>query len=898
MADEVVARIGNFHLSDEEEDVITIDEEICQQALVACSFSLVGKLLTTKRFKVAAMKESLGRAWGFSKNLSIEEVGDNLFHFRFEDETSCSRVLNGGPWNFENHLLVVQPWEPGMKADQVLFSSVAFWVQLWGLPFEFVTPAIGEVIGRRIGAPLSVDNREVVGEQGRFIRIRVEVPLDKPLKRGGFISLGRGDKIWVDYKFERLNSFCFYCRNLAHEMGDCALKTMDEEKGAVKEAKYGAMVESRWRRISLNGKDVRVGELLDPRKKRQSVGMEGVIGPTGAGLLTLGDSSSGLNKGGPVNFEVDFDVGTERTPCVISKESGGHVEVGLESALKEVIIMDSLDNFNLEANDHFSFGALHSKTPRSSSMEPKKRQTRKRGVSSGAGRGKQPGKENSGILGKKRTLNGKDAMNSECEEQKGGCGGEKRLVLWEKNSVDTRVVTVNPRGLSSGECLLAKLGVKLEILELSTGVMDVRVSDLKGRCSRVIGIYAKDWELQDFRNFIDDIDLIDVGYVGYPFTWNNKREGRANIRIRLDRVVVNSRWRTDFSSGSLHHLKPGGSDHCPILLKYGLGEDYKVPRFIFDAQWAAKEVCGEIENVKGDFDAVEYRRVEDCMRKASAEEEEYWKNKAKVSWLRLGDKNTAFFHAKIVQRRAANRINGLEDSTGTWRESDVEVEGIVFEYFHHIFTSSNPSGTYGSFSNGPNVMSGPGGMTVGFFQKYWDVVGWDITNAVHSFMHSGKLLRAKVLANRLCRILPKASDHGILKIKRILEDYGKVSGQIINSGKSCCFFSVNTPVDKRDRLSQLLGIRRDSSLGNYLGLPTDLSQTRYKIFSYIKDKMRGRTEGWNEFIMNQAGKEVMLNSVALALLSYAMSCVKLLAKLCNELDAMMAKFWWGSKGNE
>lgn len=188
------------------------------------------------------------------------------------------------------------------------------------------------------------------------------------------------------------------------------------------------------------------------------------------------------------------------------------------------------------------------------------------------------------------------------------------------------------------------------------------------------GLDKEDWEQQDFRNFIDDNDLIDVGCVEYPFTWNNKREERANIQMRLDRVVVNPRWRTDFSSGSLHHLKPGGSDHCPILLKYGLDEDYKVPRFIFDTRWAVKEACGEIvrnswgtnfvgsrwfcilqkiklcrkklrrwrgtqrmnlrvkmnelqaqleqENVKGDFDPVEYRRVEDCMRKASAEEEE------------------------------------------------------------------------------------------------------------------------------------------------------------------------------------------------------------------------------------------------------------------------------------
>lgn len=104
----------------------------------------------------------------------------------------------------------------------------------------------------------------------------------------------------------------------------------------------------------------------------------------------------------------------------------------------------------------------------------------------------------------------------------------------------------------------------------------------------------EEWELRDFRSFIDDNDLIDVGYVGYPFTWNNKRSGRANIRMRLDRVVANPRWQTDFPNRALHHLKPGGSDHCPILLRFGLAEVQQIPRFIFYSRWATQEECNSI----------------------------------------------------------------------------------------------------------------------------------------------------------------------------------------------------------------------------------------------------------------------------------------------------------------
>lgn len=36
---------------------------------------------------------------------------------------------------------------------------------------------------------------------------------------------------------------------------------------------------------------------------------------------------------------------------------------------------------------------------------------------------------------------------------------------------------------------------------------------------------------------------------------------------------------------------------------------------------------------------------------------------------------------------------------------------------------------------------GPDGMPPLFFQKYWDIIGDDVVHAVHSFLHTGQLLR-------------------------------------------------------------------------------------------------------------------------------------------------------------
>ncbi|KAH7851877.1 hypothetical protein Vadar_017690 [Vaccinium darrowii] len=79
---------------------------------------------------------------------------------------------------------------------------------------------------------------------------------------------------------------------------------------------------------------------------------------------------------------------------------------------------------------------------------------------------------------------------------------------------------------------------------------------------------------------------------------------------------------------------------------------------------------------KEEFDATEYKRVEEGMRQATMEEEEYWRSKSRVSWLRLRDKHTAFFHAKKVQIRAANKVHGLEDRDGMWKVPRGEVEDV------------------------------------------------------------------------------------------------------------------------------------------------------------------------------------------------------------------------------
>lgn len=68
-------------------------------------------------------------------------------------------------------------------------------------------------------------------------------------------------------------------------------------------------------------------------------------------------------------------------------------------------------------------------------------------------------------------------------------------------------------------------------------------------------------------------------------------------------------------------------------------------------------------------------------------EEIYWEQRARVNWLRKGDKNTAFFHIFASHKRSINRVEGLFSENGDLVSDDVEMEKIARRYFEDLFTS-------------------------------------------------------------------------------------------------------------------------------------------------------------------------------------------------------------------
>ena len=142
MAEVVSEILENLKLTSEEEEVIEIADERRISEIESCVLSLVGKFLTCKRYNKRAALSTLRKVWGFGSELQIVEVGANLFQFKFKTEFQMVRILKDGPWSNDNQLLLLKRWQRGMSATNVVLDHASMWVQIWGAPFDMVSPQV------------------------------------------------------------------------------------------------------------------------------------------------------------------------------------------------------------------------------------------------------------------------------------------------------------------------------------------------------------------------------------------------------------------------------------------------------------------------------------------------------------------------------------------------------------------------------------------------------------------------------------------------------------------------------------------------------------------------------------------------------------------------------------
>ena len=100
----------------------------------------------------------------------------------------------------------------------------------------------------------------------------------------------------------------------------------------------------------------------------------------------------------------------------------------------------------------------------------------------------------------------------------------------------------------------------------------------------------------------------------------------------------------------------------------------------------------------------------------------------------------------------------------------------------------------------------------------------------------------------------------------------------------------------RKRKSNKQTINKYESLSDrYLGMPTSVGHPKKGTFKYLSDRIRDKIKSWMGKLLSAGGKDVLIKSVARAIPVYSMACFKIPRGLCEHINSLIRKFWWGSK---
>ncbi|GMN22624.1 hypothetical protein TIFTF001_051230, partial [Ficus carica] len=301
--DAMLGQLSSFSITEEEASVIGIPDDVIEKGRKEARFGLMGKVLSSKPFNKGSVMSTMTKLWAADGDLSVQVIDRDIFLFSFEKEQDRSRVLAMEPWSFNKSLILLKV----VNGDETLrwdsWSFTCFWIRVYNLPFDGMTREIGEKIGNGIGKFLDVDTDRNGRCPGMFMRLRVQIDVSKPLRRGAMVQLGcNGAKVWTSFKYERVPDFCFGCGRIGHGRLEC--------------------VDDRVQNVNASDRLSYSTELMADIRSEKSLGSGNAGGGRWKGNSGRSEQSPGLGNVGGVRQE---------SSSIRSDEQGGSLPSGLVS---------------------------------------------------------------------------------------------------------------------------------------------------------------------------------------------------------------------------------------------------------------------------------------------------------------------------------------------------------------------------------------------------------------------------------------------------------------------------------------------------------------------------------------------------------------------------------------
>ncbi|KAL4204786.1 hypothetical protein AMTRI_Chr01g111530 [Amborella trichopoda] len=170
-----------------------------------------------------------------------------------------------------------------------------------------------------------------------------------------------------------------------------------------------------------------------------------------------------------------------------------------------------------------------------------------------------------------------------------------------------------------------------------------------------------------------------------------------------------------------------------------------------------KSITIELEDIQ---ETIENLEAKTKLHNALGIQEKLWAAKSRIKWLKCGDRNTKFFNLTTKIRQAKNFMREIKKQDGSIISNPKDIGNAEFyENFHkkqasfkctylldcipllidqndnHMLTTIPSEDEIKSiiFAMDSNSSPGPDGFPGTFYQKCWDIVGFDVCMAIRNF---------------------------------------------------------------------------------------------------------------------------------------------------------------------
>jgi hypothetical protein len=176
----------------------------------------------------------------------------------------------------------------------------------------------------------------------------------------------------------------------------------------------------------------------------------------------------------------------------------------------------------------------------------------------------------------------------------------------------------------------------------------------------------------------------------------------------------------------------------------------------------------EMERLRGSHEMADlgrYKEVQEHHARLLIQEETYWRQRAKMHWLKEGDLNTKFVHMSASTGKRKKKIDKLVNEANVEVKTQTEICEMAKHYFDSLFkanvTSHDPVLSLiapritqddndrlvapftkeelkeALFQMNPDKALGPDGFNPAFYQHFWDLCGNDIFEAAKEWLNRG-----------------------------------------------------------------------------------------------------------------------------------------------------------------